>query len=201
MLRPTTLLLLSALLTAGCGAPPAESTAPVEPAAAPVPAAASPADERPQAMAFGSPGDVRRGDARTNLETTPVSAADYAMYAAIMSGASAMLANLSQADREAVALAKKVDAGTATPSASNQVLLAQARALRQKDVELATLQGIDARYLQVKATIEAVIGPNAHPPVSDVEKENLRFLEAHRASIERVQKILRDPLTRPANPR
>ena len=117
-----------------------------------------------------------------------------------MSGASAMLANLSPADREALELANKVDAGTAKPSASNQALLAQARALRQKDAELARLQGIDARYLQVKATIEAVIGPNAHPPLSDVERENLRFLEAHRSSIERLQKILRDPLNRPANP-
>ena len=151
-------------------------------------------------MATGTPGDVRRGDGSTNLDTTPVSAADYAMYAAIMSGASAMLANLSTADREALELAKRVDAGTARPSAANQELLAQARALRQKDLELARLQGIEARYRQVKGKIEAVIGPDAHPPAGDVEKENLRFLEAHRASIERVQKILRDPLNRPANP-
>ena len=200
-MRPTTLLLLCALMTPGCGAAPADSTAPAEPAASPaVPAPGASPAERPTAIATGAPGDVRRGDASTNLDTTPVSAADYAMYAAIMSGASAMLANLSPADREALALAKKVDAGTAKPSASNQALLAQARALRQKDVELATLQGIDGRYLQVKAKIEAVIGPNAHPPASEVEKENLRFLEAHRASIERVQKILRDPLNRPANP-
>ncbi len=150
-------------------------------------------------MAAGTPGDVRRGDASTNLDTTPVSAADYAMYAAIMSGASAMLANLSPTDREALAFARQVDAGTAKPS-SNPALLAQALALQQKDVELATLQGIGARYLQVKAKIEAVIGPNAHPAASAVEKENLRFLEAHRASIERVQKILRNPLSRPANP-
>jgi len=51
-----------------------------------------------------------------------------------------------------------------------------------------------------KAKIEAVIGPEAHPPSTDVERENLRFLEAHRTSIERVQKILRDPLNRPPNP-
>lgn len=151
-------------------------------------------------MATGAPGEVRRGDATTNLDTTPVSAADYAMYAAIMSGASAMLANLSPADREALQLAKQVDAGTAKASASNQALLAQARALRQKDLELATLQGVDARYRQVKAKIEAVIGPESHPPASDVERENLRFLEAHRTSIERVQKILKDPLNRPPNP-
>ncbi len=143
---------------------------------------------------------MRRGDASTNLETTPVSAADYAMYAAIMSGASAMLSNLSTADREALELAKKVDAGATKATPANRALLERARALRHKDVELATLQGIDARYLQVKTKIEAVIGPEAHPPASDVERENLRFLEAHRASIERVQKILRDPLNRPANP-
>ena len=143
---------------------------------------------------------MRRGDATTNLETTPVSAADYAMYAAIMSGASAMLANLSTADREALELAKKVEAGTAKATPANQAVLAHARALRQKDIELATLQGIDARYRQVKARIEAVIGPDSHPPNSDVERENLRYLEAHRASIERVQKILRDPLARPATP-
>ncbi len=200
-MRPTTLLLLCALMTLGCGATPADSTAPGEPAA--VPAApgpgASPA-ERPTAIAPGTPGDVRRGDASTNLDTTPVSAADYAMYAAIMSGASAMLATLSTADREALELAKKVDAGTVKATTANQALLTQARALRQKDVELARLQGIDGRYLQVKAKIEAVIGPDAHPPASEVERENLRFLEAHRASIERVQKILRDPLNRPANP-
>lgn len=186
-------------MTVGCGTPPADSTTPVEPVSAPASPASSPG-ERPTATAHGTPGEVRRGDASTNLDTTPVSAADYAMYAAIMSGASAMLANLSTADREALELAKQVEAGSVKPSASNRALLAQARALRQKDVELATLQGIDARYLQVKAKIEAVIGPNAHPPASDVERENLRFLEAHRATIERVQKILRDPLNRPANP-
>lgn len=150
-------------------------------------------------MAPGTPGDVRRLEASTDLDTTPVSAADYAMYTAIMSGASAMLANLSPADRAALAFAQQVDAGTARAS-SNPALLAQARALRQKDVELATLQGIDARYRQVKAKIEAVVGPDAHPPASDLEKENLRFLAAHRAAIERVQKILRNPLSRPANP-
>ncbi|MEQ1729373.1 MAG: hypothetical protein ABL982_13435, partial [Vicinamibacterales bacterium] len=198
----TTLLLLCALMTAGCGAPPGDSTPPAEPAAAPaVPAPGASPAERPTAIATGTPGDVRRGDASTNLDTTPVSAADYAMYAAIMSGASAMLAVLSTADREALALAKKVDAGTVKATPSNQARLAQARALRQKDIELARLQGIDGRYLQVKSKIEAVIGPDAHPPASDVEKENLRFLEAHRSSIERVQKILRDPLNRPADPR
>ncbi len=201
-MRLTTLLLLGALMMAGCGAPPAESTAPAGPAAAPAaPATAAPGESgRPIAIAPGNPGDVRRGDASTNLDTTPISAADYAMYAAIMSGASAMLANLGATDREALELARQVDAGTVKASASNRALLAQARALREKDLELATLQGIDARYRQVKAKIEAVIGPDARPPASDVERENLRFLEAHRASIERVQKILRDPLNRPANP-
>jgi hypothetical protein len=58
-----------------------------------------------------APGTVTRGDASTDLETTPVSAADYAMYAAIMGGASAILSTLSPADREALAFAKKVDAG------------------------------------------------------------------------------------------
>lgn len=198
-MRSTTLLLLCALTAVSCGAPSADPAA-TGATAPPASTAAPEADARPTALAPGAPGDVRRGDSTTNLETTPVSAADYAMYAAIMSGASAMLANLSTADREALELAKKVEAGTAKATSANQAVLAHARALRQKDIELATLQGIDARYRQVKAKIEAVIGPDSHPPNSDVERENLRYLEAHRASIERVQKILRDPLARPATP-
>lgn len=193
-MRFTTPLMICVLLSVGCGTPSTESNAPAEPAATPTP------DERPVAMASGKVGEVRRGDASTNLDTTPVSAADYAMYAAIMSGASAMLASLGPADREALEFSRKVEAGTAKVTPATQALLDQARALRQKDVELAKLQGIGPRYLQVKAKIEAVIGPDARPPATDVEKENLRFLEAHRANIERVQKILRDPLSRPPNP-
>ena len=76
-------------------------------------------------------------------------------------------------------------------------------ALQHKDEELARLQGIDARYLQVKAKIDAVIGPTAKPAAADdgVAKENRRYLEPHRANIERLQRILRDPLSRAAEPK
>ena len=65
------------------------------------------------------------------------------------------------------------------------------------------VQGVDARYLQVKAKIDAVIGPTAKPAAADdgVAKENRRYLEPHRANIERLQRILRDPLSRPAEPK
>ena len=121
------------------------------------------------------------------------------MYNAIMGGASAMLAVLSPEDRKALEFAKQVDAGTAKVSPQTQSLLDQARALQHKDEELARMQGIDARYLQVKAKIDAVIGPRAQPSSSDdaVAKENRRYLEAHRQTIERFQGILRDPLSRP----
>jgi hypothetical protein len=157
--------------------------------------------EEPPGSSAAAPGTVTRGDATTDLARTPVSAADYAMYAAIMGGASAMVAALSPADREALAFARKVDAGQATPTPATEQLLAQARALQRKDIELARIQGIEERYLQVKARIEAVIGPDAKPPAPDdaVAKENLRFLEAHRDNIERLQRIVRDPLSREAS--
>jgi len=120
------------------------------------------------------------------------------MYAAIMGGASAILSTLSPTDREALAFAKKVDAGQARPAPETEQLLAQARALQHKDIELARMQGIEDRYVRVKARIEAVIGPEAKPPAADdaVGKENLRFLEPHKDNIERLQRNLRDPLAR-----
>ena len=44
----------------------------------------------------------------------------------------------------------------------------------------------------------AVIGPDARPPAAGdaVGKENLRFLEPHKDNIERLQRIVRDPLSR-----
>jgi hypothetical protein len=156
-----------------------------------------PADDR--AITEGAPpapGTVIRGDSSTDLDTTPLSAADYAMYAAIMSGASAMLRTLTPTDREALEFAQKVDAGAAKPTAATDPLLSRARSLQQKDVELARLQGIEERYAQVKARIEAVIGPHARPPApaDSIARENLRYLEPHRATIERLQNALRDPL-------
>ena len=164
-----------------------------------------PADGRAPAVPeeVPRPGAVTRGDASTNLDTTPLSAADYSMYAAIMGGASAMLSVLSPEDTEALTLARKVEAGQATRTAATAPLLARADALRHKDLELARLQGIDARYRQVKARVEAVIGPAAKPPATGdtVAAENLRYLEPHRANIERLQAILRDPLApRPQTP-
>src|SRR5678815_3607089 len=103
---------------------------------------------------------------------------------------------LSPTDREALAFAKKVDAGQARATPETEQLLTQARALQHKDIELARTQGIEERYVRVKARIEAVIGPDAKPPAADdaVGKENLRFLEPHKDNIERLQRILRDPL-------
>lgn len=136
------------------------------------------------------------GDATTDLDRTPVSASDYAMYTAIMGGASAMLSTLTPADRDALAFAKKVDAGTEKVTPGTEALLARARALQQKDIELARMQGIEDRYVKVKTRIEAVIGPDAKPPApgDSLAEENLRYLSAHRDTIERLQKILRDPL-------
>jgi hypothetical protein len=173
-------LVLVSVLNTGCGSSS-------EPASTGEPAETPPA-----------PGTVTRGDASTDLDTTPISAADYAMYSAIMGGASAMLNALSPEDREALELAKRVAAGAATATVENERLLARARTLRQKDVEIARLQGIEERYVKVKAKIEAVIGPNARPPADPIAEENLRYLEAHRDNIERLQKIVRDPLSRPA---
>lgn len=113
-----------------------------------------------------------------------------------------MLSALSQEDREALALAARVDKGEATATPATQRLLDRARALQHADEELARLQGIDARYREVKSTIEAVIGPRAQPASADsaVAKENRRYLEVHRQRIERLQGILRDPLSRPPAP-
>ena len=182
-------LALLPFLAAGCGSSsentPAASSAPRD--------SASVASEAPPPP----PGAVRRLDASSNLDVTPLSAADYAMYAAIMGGASAMLNTLSTADKEAIEFAARVDAGKAVVAPNTQSLLTQARALQHKDEELARLQGIDARYLQVKAKIDAVIGPTAKPAAADdaVAKENRRYLEPHRANIERLQRILRDPMS------
>jgi hypothetical protein len=119
-----------------------------------------------------------------------------------MGGASAMLSSLTPEDKEALDFASKVDAGQATARPDRDALLARARALREKDLELARLQGVDERYRQVKAKVEAVIGPSARPPAAGdmVAQENLRFLEAHRRNIERLQAILRDPRQRPPAP-
>lgn len=121
------------------------------------------------------------------------------MYNAIMGGASALLATLTPEDRKALTFANKVEAGTEKVSAQTQALLHQARVLQHKDEELARMQGVDARYLQVKARIDAVIGVHAQPASRDdaVAQENRRYLEAHRQTIERFQSILRDPLSRP----
>ncbi len=72
--------------------------------------------------------------------------------------------------------------------------------LHRADLELARLQGIDARYVKVKEKVEAVIGPRSRPPASTdaVAQENLSFLQPHRQNIERLQRILDDPLSRPA---
>ena len=188
-------IVVLAFLVAGCGSSP-ENTAAVT---------SSPRDS-PSVTPDGSPpppGAVRRLDASSNLDATPLSAADYAMYAAIMGGASAMLNTLSTADKEALEFSKKVDAGKVAVTPGMQSLLTAARALQHKDEELARLQGIDARYLQVKAKIDAVIGPTAKPAAADdgVAKENRRYLEPHRANIERLQRILHDPLSRPAEPK
>ena len=78
--------------------------------------------------------------------------------------------------------------------------LARARALQNRDEELARLQGIEERYRAVRDKIEALVGPRARPPFPDdpVTRENLRFLEARRETIERLQGDVRDPLSRAA---
>jgi hypothetical protein len=190
-----TSLVLLAFLASGCGSS-SENT----------PADSSSPRDRPSVTPEGTPpppGAVRHLDASSNLDTTPLSAADYAMYAAIMGGASAMLNTLSTADKEALEFAKSVDAGKVAVTPGTQSLLTAARTLQHKDEELARLQGVDARYLQVKSKIDAVIGPNAKPAAADdaLAKENRRYLEPHRANIERLQRILRDPLSRPEEPK
>ena len=149
-----------------------------------------------------APGTITRGDSSTDLTRTPLSAADYALYTAIMGGASALLNTITPEDREALEFARAVDQRKAQVTPATQPLLTRARALQQKDLELARLQGIEARYSQVKEKIESVIGPRAKPPAPDdaVARENLRYLEAHRDNIERLQRIVNDPLSRNAPP-
>lgn len=140
-------------------------------------------------------------DASTDLTTTPLSAADYRLYANIMGGASALSRSLSADDRALLEFAKRVDAGALKPGPADQDKLARARALQNKDDELARLQGIEPRYREVKMRIEALIGKSARPPSPDdpLSRENLRFLEAHRTTIERLQADVRDPLSRAAS--
>ncbi len=191
-MRVTTLsILLLSVTVVACGGGRDGSSSPAVMKEQPAASDAPPSGLTPRATA---------ADAASNLETTPLSAADYALYANIMGGASALLGSLSDADREALAFARTVDAGAARVTPATEGLLARARALQTKDEELARLQGIDARYRQVKAKVDAVIGPHAVPPAATdaIGRENLRYLEAHRATIERLQGILRDPLSKPA---
>ncbi len=166
-------------MTAGCG-PSSDSSSP-------------PATSEPRSAA-----EAAARDASTNLDVTPLSQADVTLYVNVMGGASALARSLSPADRELLEFAKKVDAGQVKPTTADEAKLAQARALTRKDDELATIQGIDARYRVVRDKIEALIGPAAKPPFPDdpVTRENIRFLEARRATIERLQADVRDPLSR-----
>ena len=75
-------------------------------------------------------------------------------------------------------------AGTAKATPQTQPLLDQARALQHKDEELARLQGVEGRYLQVKSRIDAVIGPKAQPESKDdAVAKNRRYLAAHQQTI------------------
>jgi hypothetical protein len=190
--RVTVLLLTGALGAAGCSsgrdAPPG------------APGAASSGGR--SAAPAGTPAEEAVRASSTNLEVTPLSAADYAMYASVMAGASALLANLSPDDRKALELAEAVDTRRHTATAVDEPLLAAARALQHKDEELADLQGVGARYRDVKSRVARVIGPGAQAAANDdaIARENRRFLEPHRANIERLQRVLRDPLSRPRAP-
>ena len=65
------------------------------------------------------------------------------------------------------------------------------------------VQAVKDVSFQVRAgTVKALIGPNAKTPPADdaLSRENLRFLEAYRAEIERLQKRVRDPLSREPQP-
>ena len=103
VIRTATPIVLITLLASSCGAP--RESAESSKASAPV--------TRLGPTVPPAPGTVTRGDASTNLDTTPLSAADYALYTSIMGGASAMLSVLSPEDTAALEFAKKVDAGTA----------------------------------------------------------------------------------------
>ena len=133
---------LCALLPAACGGGQTE------------PAVQRSPEERPTAIESTVPGTVTRGDSSTDLDRTPVSAADYQMYVAIMGGSSALLTGLTDADKAALELAKKVESGAAQATSANESMLAQARSLRERDLELARLQGIEPRYRKVKEKIE-----------------------------------------------
>ena len=168
------------MLAAGCGGPePSGTTDPVE---------------------RHTSAEAAARDASTNLATTPLGQADVQLYLNMMGGASALGRSISAADRAVLEFAKKVDAGELTAAPSDAERLARARSLQNRDEELARLQGIDARYRDVRDRIEALVGPRAKPPLPDdpVTRENVRFLDAHRATIERLQREVRDPLSRAA---
>ena len=189
--------LMIAASMSGCGGSSPDPERGVSPAEVNSPAAGAPSARTDGPPA---PGTVTRLDASSDLDTTPVSAADYALYAAIMGGASAMLSTLTPEDRAALELEARVAAGREQASASNRGTLQRARDLHAKDLELARMQGVEPRYRKVKEKIEAVIGPGATVPAPGdrLAQENLRYLEAHRQNIERLLAILRNPLSRPA---
>lgn len=178
-------LLWAAAATVACGGgTPAET-----------PAATS-SGERPPEVHTTAEAAAR--DASTDLSQVPLSAADYRLYANIMGGAGALGLTLTSDDRALLEWLKDVDAGAVKAGAADEQKLARARALQNKDDELARLQGIDTRYQEVKARIEALIGPRAKPPAAGdaLAQQNLRFLEAYRPEIERMQARVRDPLSR-----
>lgn len=189
-MRPTsTVLLFLFLCSAACGGSPP----------APPPGEGShghSADVR-------TPDEAAVRDASTDLSTAPLGAADYRLYANIMGGAGALGLTLSDEDRALLQWLAKVDAGTVKPGPGDRERLARARALQHKDDELARMQGIESRYRDVKTRIEALVGPAAKSPPPDdaLSRENLRFLEPHRAEIERLQKRVRDPLSREPLPK
>jgi hypothetical protein len=155
-----------------------------------------------RASELRTPTEAAVRDASTDLSRVPLGAADYRLYANIMGGAGALGLTLSSEDRALLEWLKKVDAGQVKPGPGDGEKLARARALQHKDDEMARIQGIESRYREVKTRIEALIGPNATPPQPDdaLSRENLRFLEAHRAEIERLQRRVRDPLSREPMP-
>ncbi len=196
-------LLSAAVATLACaGEPRRDTPASTSPATAP-PATTSPAtssSQRPPEVHTTAEAAAR--DASTDLTRVPLSAADYRLYANIMGGAGALGLSLTDEDRALLEWLRKVDAGTVKAGAADQSKLARARALQNKDDELARMQGIDGRYQEVKARIESLIGPRAKPPAGDdgLARENLRFLEAYRAEIQRLQGRVRDPLSRERQP-
>jgi hypothetical protein len=184
--RPVAAVILLAFLTAtACRGGPAPEPVPDE--------AAHGHEAEPR-----TPAEAAARDASTDLSKVPLGAADYRLYANIMGGAGALGLALSVEDRALLDWLKKVDTGQLTPGPGDQDKLARARALQHKDDEMARIQGIEPRYRDVKTRIEALIGPNAKTPPPDdaLSRQNLRFLEAYRPEIERLQKRVRDPLSR-----